>query len=327
MDGICIREPEEGQLGDWQFDDMHYGLAEYFIKQELGALAECVLGKIKDEQNSLQRYLFCSAQIKAGQQHYEDSVKVLDELFTSQPRHEDAWVLQGNNHFYLGNHLLAEECFLKAIRYLSKAHRPLPTDLLLKLAEIYVHRESWADALLVATESASQHHTATALEIIGLSSLQLGNMKEAELALVRASVLDAKNADTWLSLALLSLKCTISLPGRYFEYKQFLKNALRLRAVNMKLLVAVGNEYIEKIFLEGIENYVEKLDCEGVLECFSRAAQNMQGEEEALLFIAENVKQKFEELKRRNDNSLDSSLIEDIETAKTKVLKEIIPLS
>lgn len=248
-----------------QVDDMYYFLTDYFIKEKLVYLASKALEEVCNKDSSMQRFIFAKSQILFWKQEYSDCVESLKELLKIDPKHEAAWILQGNALFFMGNHFDAEESYLKAVRSSNRGKTLISSarsgthisdySILLRLGSIYLKRRAWTDAKLVFNKCCEESPTSTSWTLLGLSCLYLNELNEAEEALTEGNIMDEQNPVNWASLALLCAKRTEKLPGRLSQFLTSMNLAVTYEINDVYLLQNIANEYIRIIIIGDTDDY------------------------------------------------------------------------
>jgi tetratricopeptide (TPR) repeat protein len=99
---------------------MFYVLTEYLINERLLVLAEYSLSYLTNTETSETRFLFNQGQIAYWKKEYGEAITHLNKLLDLEQRHDSAWVLKGNAHFFMGSGYDAEECYLNALKSFVK---------------------------------------------------------------------------------------------------------------------------------------------------------------------------------------------------------------
>lgn len=293
-------------------DELYLHLSGYLLDIRLPELARQVLSYIVNKEYKADKVLYCSAEIEFWSKQYQKAVNLLDQVLALNPRRESAWQLKAESMFNLKRFAEAQEAFLKSIRY-SKV---TPGSTLIKLGNIYLQSQAWAGAKLLFTRCCQEYPSSISWEGLGISCLNLEELDNAEKALTQANLLNDENSYVLASLAYVCLKKTSEPPGRYFQFRQCLTQALRLGLKEPQILIKIGHEYVRKFFLSGTGPASSRLDISEIKVIYKKAKDSGANPQQ----LREQIENEFEKLKVQGNNKLDGLLINSIERAKLEVL-------
>lgn len=315
LQGVKLRYEEGKGITTEILDDLNFMLVDYLLSEKLADLARSVLEKVVNKDSCLAKYLYCTAEIEYWSQNYEKSAESLKELLNLDPRYGLGWTLKGNSYYNDKKYSEAQECYLKAIRY-SKTNN---ISQLIKLGNIYIINQAWTGAKLLFSKCCDDEPSSISWQGLGIACLNLSELDVAEKALTQANIMNDENPYTWGALAYLCLKQTREPPGRYYQFRQCLTQALKLGLADSFLLANIGHEYLRKFFLKGTGPNSQRLDPSEVKLIYTRARK--LGQEYSKLELE--ISKEFEAIINQGDNKLDLKLLENIETAKQEILKVI----
>jgi tetratricopeptide (TPR) repeat protein len=295
-----------------QVDDMYYFLTDYFLKEKLVFLAGKALEEVCNKETSLSRHIFYKSQILFWTKNYSECAETLQDLLKLDPKHEAAWILQGNALYFMNNHFDAEESYLKAVRSSNRGKTLISSarsgthisdySILLRLGTIYLKRRAWTDAKLVFNKCCEENPTSTSWTMLGLSCLYLNELNEAEEALTEGNIMDEQNPINWASLALLCAKRTDKLPGRLAQFLTSMNLAVTFDLNDVYLMQNIAQEYIRIIVIGDYDdlrllNHILVITANALRQQGKDVSDLRKFVEEA--FAAQ--KEKFQSKKRRID--------------------------
>ena len=144
------------------------------------------------------------------------------------------WAQMGQIYLKMGNAEEAKCALIRTCAYATLAEDPVIV--YVRLAHLLAAEENWSEArkyYLLACETCP---TATSWLGVGVVSLRMGELKEAEDALAEANLLDPKNPTVWGYLSLLCL-----MTGRKPEAEQSFKFATKLNLQQPTLMEEIRN--------------------------------------------------------------------------------------
>ena len=296
-------------------DDLNFLLIDSLVADKLVDLARIVLDQVVHKESAQAKCAYFTAEIEYWSKSYAKSAAALDELLRIEPRHSQGWALKGDSYFNSLKYHEAQDCYLKALRYSKTGNSSLE----IKLGNIYLRNKAFVGAKLLFSKCCESEPSSIAWQGLGLACLNLLELDTAEQALTQANLMNDDNAFTWAALAFLCLKKTEEPPGRYFQFRQCLTQALKLGFDDWGLLVNIAHEYVRKFFLQGTGPNSQRLDTREIKFIYKRARMcgadfgNLKGE----------IQREFESIKEVGNNKLDFGLISSIENAKLEVLEAI----
>ena len=312
LENVIIRYEEGKGITTEIMDDLYFMVVEYLLSEKIVDIARLALERITNKDSCMIKFAYYTAETEYWSKEYQQSANALEVLLKLEPRHGQGWTLKGDSYFSSQKFVEAQECYLKALRY-SKTNN---STLMLKLGNIYLQNKAWAGAKLLFSKCCEEEPTSIAWEGLGIACLNLNELDIAEKALTQANIMYDENSYTWTALAYLCLKKTEEPPGRYYQFRQCLTQAIRLGITDKELLVNIGHEYVRKFFLKGIEPNSQRLSVAEIKVIYKYAkvagadVQNLKNE----------IVKEFEMIKDQGNNRLDANLINAIEAAKQEVL-------
>ena len=310
LDTVQFRPSDDSNdLTTDQEDDMHYILVDYFIREKLIELASRALEQIKNKDTSVARFKYYSAEILYWKGEFKECVQATEELLKLELSNSQAWKLQGFALFRLNRGFDAEESLLKAVKFSQKSARPashtktsvMDISVLLKLGSIYLQRRAWSDAKLIFSKCCEESPTAISWHGLGLSCIHLGETASSEEALNQANILDPKNPYAWAALALLCLKASQKLPGRFTQYKLSLSKAFEYGIDEPNVLISIAQEYLRKFYLEGDDLECKAMDVSDPLVCYSKASEFLKAKGKPVDDLCKSIDQEFQSLKSQSN--------------------------
>ena len=139
------------------------------------------------------------------------------------------WAHLGHLHLKSDNLKDAKDAFIRAVTYEQSPEHP--ETVFIRLATILAEEGNHADALRHYLMAAEVCPTALAWTGVGICSLRLNQLEQAEDALAEANLLDPLDAEVWGYLSLLCLQT-----GRKLEAEQSFKFAAKLKLHNPQLM-------------------------------------------------------------------------------------------
>ena len=139
------------------------------------------------------------------------------------------WAQMGHIYLKMENYALAKEALVRTVAYEDEPDDPVIV--YVRLAQLLADEEKWKESRSHYLLACEKCPTATSWLGVGISSLRMGELREAEDALAEANLLDPKNPTVWAYLSLLCLET-----GRKLEAEQSYKFAIKLNLHNEPLI-------------------------------------------------------------------------------------------
>jgi len=139
------------------------------------------------------------------------------------------WAQMGHIYLKMKKFSEAKEALVRTVAYEDESDDPVIVNV--RLAQLLAEEKKWKDARKHYLLACEKCPTATSWLGVGITSLRMGQLREAEDALAEANLLDPKNATVWAYLSLLCLQT-----GRKLEAEQSYKFSMKLNLRNTALL-------------------------------------------------------------------------------------------
>uniref|UniRef100_A0A8C9SKD8 Cilia and flagella associated protein 70 n=1 Tax=Scleropages formosus TaxID=113540 RepID=A0A8C9SKD8_SCLFO len=153
----------------------------------------------------------------------------LKEALKDTFENPDVWAWSGHLHFLTGSYGEAKDCYKRTLDLVAD---PADTHAVyLRLAEIYLKEGKFEKAKTTYMRACKSSPSCLTWLGLGIACYQLGELTEAEDALMEANVLNNTNAEVWGYLSLVCLQA-----GKRLEAEQSYKYAIKLDLQNEKLL-------------------------------------------------------------------------------------------
>lgn len=159
----------------------------------------------------------------------EDALQTIQEACRVDHSNPSIWAHLGHLQLKANNVKEAKEAFIRAVTYEQSPDNP--SVVFIRLADILLNECAYADALRHYLMACEVCPTALAWTGVGICSLRLGQLDQAEDALAEANLLDPLNSEVWGYLSLLCLQT-----GRKLEAEQSFKFASKLKLRNNELM-------------------------------------------------------------------------------------------
>lgn len=311
-----LPENTDGPLEDLE-DDACYFIVEFMMKYSLMELADSLLQRIHNPDNSLPRFLYYKSLIYYSRQQFAEGVEVLRRLLGIEPLNSEAWLLLGHVYWHQNEVVEAERAYFKA---LSSSSQP-DVFLLIRLGQLALKREQWENAKRLLIQVANIKPYSFTMSGLGVACMQMKQYDEAERALAHANLLDDEEPQTWGYL------CKVLLlqggPNNYVKARQCLASALRLKLADTELLTEIGCMLLTNYYLESPTVSTPRLSVIDPLACFKAASSLLHASGLPINSLQSAITRTFEELKSRDDNRLDVHLQELLNDSEAEILSAI----
>ena len=174
------------------------------------------------------RALLLKSKLEAQESH-EAALQTILEAAKINHSNPSVWAHLGLLHLKIGAIPEAKEAFIRAVTYEKTPENP--ETVFIRLADILAGENNFSDARKHYLMAAEVCPTAVAWTGVGVCSLRLGQLEEAEDALAEANLLDPRNPEVWGYLSLLCLQS-----NRQLEAEQSFKFASKLKLQNSELM-------------------------------------------------------------------------------------------
>ena len=174
------------------------------------------------------RALLLKSRLEANE-NLETALDTILQATKSDHANPSVWAQLGHLRLKMGDKEKAKESLVRAVTYQQSPDRP--EAVFICLADLLLEEADFAEARRHYLMAAEVCPTATAWTGVGICSLRLGQLEEAEDALAEANLLDPLNPQVWGYLSLLCLQTQ-----RKLEAEQSFKFASKLNLSDESLL-------------------------------------------------------------------------------------------
>ncbi|XP_063048608.1 cilia- and flagella-associated protein 70 [Engraulis encrasicolus] len=174
-------------------------------------------------------YHLALAQLHTLRGEFSSAEASLNAALSDSYEKPDVWALWGHLHYLGGKAREAQKCYERTLDFVTEASDTHP--IYLRLGSIYLQEGQFEKAKEVYLRGCKSSASCLTWLGLGIACYRLGEMTEAEDALVEANTMNNGNAEVWGYLALVCL-----LMGRKLEAEQSYKYALKLHLQNEPLL-------------------------------------------------------------------------------------------
>ena len=166
------------------------------------------------------------------------------------------WVAGVNADYPLDDHAAAIDSYIRAIHTGEEKPYLIPLDALVRLGKLLIEGARYTEALEFLLFGCRLYaFSSTLFKLVGLTSLRLGKLEDAEDALYEANLLDNRSPEVWGYLCLLCLTCGAH---REKEAELSLVQALRLGLDSNSLLRELAVAYMAADKLQVAEDLVRR---------------------------------------------------------------------
>ncbi|KAL8611122.1 hypothetical protein ACOMHN_064412 [Nucella lapillus] len=181
------------------------------------------------------RYHLALARLRLQKEDYENAEHSLNEALQVQHQNPDGWALMGHVKHLSGDNQEARDCYERTLSFVTDASEMHP--IYLRLASIYLQHGEYAKAKNTFLMACKKSPSSVAWLGVGIACYRLGELSEAEDALMEANILNNMDAEVWGYLSLVCLRT-----HRKVEAEQSFKHAVKLQLQDEVLLNEIRSE-------------------------------------------------------------------------------------
>lgn len=180
-------------------------------------------------------YHIATARLKLQKQEYDLAEDSLNEALQVEHQNADGWALMGHVRYLKGESHEARECYERTLSFVTDASET--HSIYLRLASIYLQEEQFEKAKQTFLMACKKSPSCVSWLGVGIACYRLGELGEAEDALMEANILNNSEAEVWGFLSLVCLRT-----GRKVEAEQSYKHAVKLCLQDSELLAEIHTE-------------------------------------------------------------------------------------
>ena len=196
------------------------GVAQKMLAQYIASLGQ---GPIPGQA------LLLKSKLEMWSGEFEAALETITSATKMDHKNPTIWAQMGQIYLKMGNYSEAKEALLRTVAFKDEPDDPVIV--YVRLAKLLADEEDWAGARSHYLLACEKCPTATSWLGVGISSLRMGELQEAEDALAEANLLDPKNPTVWAYLSLLCLQT-----NRKLEAEQSYKFATKLNLQDEPLM-------------------------------------------------------------------------------------------
>jgi len=216
---------------NWLLDMRALSFAELALAQELrhpvGGLSSA--------------YHIALGRLLLQKEDYKQAEAAIQDALQFSYQDSEAWALLGHIHFLQADYRSARDCYQRTLQFVNE-----PKDMhsiYLRLASIYLQEEQYQEAKETYLLAAKRAPSSVTWLGVGIACYRLGDLSQAEDALVEANILNNLDAAVWGYLSLVCLQT-----GRALEAEQSYKYCMKLDLYDQELLREIHQLQEEKGF-------------------------------------------------------------------------------
>merc|ERR1719419_416869 len=186
-------------------------------------------------------YHIALARLRLQKEEFKAAEAALQDSLQYSYKEPDAWSLLGHVNFLQAEYGNARDCYERTLNFVNE-----PSDvhaIYLRLASIYLQEEQYQDAKNTYLTACKRSPSSVTWLGVGIACYRLGELQEAEDALVEANILNNRDAAVWGYLSLVCLQT-----GRVLEAEQSYKYCVKLNLHDEELLREIHSLQDEKGF-------------------------------------------------------------------------------
>ncbi|XP_076442365.1 cilia- and flagella-associated protein 70-like isoform X3 [Babylonia areolata] len=180
-------------------------------------------------------YHIATARLKLQKEEYQEAEESLTEALTVEHQNPDAWALMGHVKYLSCEMGQARECYERTLSFVTDASET--HSIFLRLASIYLQEGEFEKAKQTFLKACKRSPSCVTWLGVGIACYRLGELGEAEDALMEANILNNSDCEVWGYLSLVCLRM-----GRKVEAEQSYKHAIKLHLQDPGLLGEIQAE-------------------------------------------------------------------------------------
>ncbi|XP_076464163.1 cilia- and flagella-associated protein 70-like isoform X2 [Babylonia areolata] len=181
------------------------------------------------------RYHISMAKLRLQKEEYELAEDSLNEALQVEHQNPDGWALMGHVKYLSGDNQSAKQCYERTLSFVTDATEMHP--IYLRLASIYLQDGEYSKAKNTFLMACKKSPSCVSWLGVGIACYRLGELSEAEDALMEANILNNTDPEVWAYLSLVCLRT-----ARKVEAEQSFKHALKLQLPDDALLNEIRTE-------------------------------------------------------------------------------------
>ncbi|KAL8608639.1 hypothetical protein ACOMHN_002868 [Nucella lapillus] len=180
-------------------------------------------------------YHIATARLKLQKEEYDLAEESLNAALQVEHQNPDGWALMGHVRYLSGDSEAARECYERTLSFVTDASET--HSIYLRLASIYLQDGEFERGKQTFLMACKKSPSCISWLGVGISSYRLGELGEAEDALMEANILNNSDPEVWGYLSLVCLRT-----GRKVEAEQSYKHAIKLQLQDTPLLAEIQTE-------------------------------------------------------------------------------------
>lgn len=176
-----------------------------------------------------------TARLKLQKEEYDEAEKSLNAAFQGEHQNPDVWALMGHVKYLKDDNENAMDCYERTLSFVSDASET--HSIYLRLASIYLHISEFQKAKNTFLMACKKSPSCISWLGVGIACYRMGELGEAEDALMEANILNNSDPVVWGYLSLVCLHT-----NRKVEAEQSYKHAIKLQLQDTDLLNEIHAE-------------------------------------------------------------------------------------
>ncbi|XP_070181891.1 cilia- and flagella-associated protein 70-like isoform X9 [Littorina saxatilis] len=186
-------------------------------------------------------YHIATARVKLQKEEYEEAEQSLNDALQVEHQNPDGWALMGHVKYLNGDNHAARECYQRTLSFVTDATET--HSIYLRLASIYLQDGEYQQAKQTFLMACKKSPSCVSWLGVGIACYRLGELGEAEDALMEANILNNSDPEVWGYLSLVCLRT-----ARKVEAEQSYKHAVKLQLQDAALLNEIHAEQKKATF-------------------------------------------------------------------------------